>query len=155
VKLQIWDTAGQERFRTITSAYYKNAQGIMLVFDLRVRKTLENVEQFWLDEIKKYAEKDVQLVIVGNKADCEETEVKEDELATFSLKHGIPCFRVSAKTGDGVAGAYEALSRSCIKTFGKTSSESEKNNVADELRKKKAEFKLKTGQQEKQRKKCC
>jgi small GTP-binding protein len=43
VKLQIWDTAGQERFRTITSAYYKNAQGIMLVFDLKVKKTFENV----------------------------------------------------------------------------------------------------------------
>lgn len=44
VKMQIWDTAGQERFRTITSAYYKNAQGIIMVFDLRVRKTLENIE---------------------------------------------------------------------------------------------------------------
>jgi len=44
----------------------------MLVFDLRFKKTLENVEQFWLDEIKKYAEKDVQLIIVGNKADYSE-----------------------------------------------------------------------------------
>lgn len=100
--MQIWDTAGQERFRTITSAYYKNAQSIILVFDLRVRKTLENVEEFWMDEIKKYSEKDVQLVVVGNKADCEDLEVAEDELATFALKHGIPCLKVSAKTGDGV-----------------------------------------------------
>jgi Ras-related protein Rab-1A len=47
--MQIWDTAGQERFRTITSAYYKSAQGILLVFDLKTRKTLENMETFWLD----------------------------------------------------------------------------------------------------------
>lgn len=47
--MQIWDTAGQERFRTITSAYYKNAQGIMVVFDLKVRKSFENMEQFWID----------------------------------------------------------------------------------------------------------
>ena len=78
VKLQIWDTAGQERFRTITSAYYKNAQGIVLVFDLRVKKTLENVEEFWMEEVKKYAEKNVQIVVVGNKADCEDTEVAEE-----------------------------------------------------------------------------
>ncbi len=72
MKLQIWDTAGQERFRTITSAYYKNAQGIMVVFDLKTKKSFENMEQFWLDEIKKYGEKDTQLVIVGNKADCQD-----------------------------------------------------------------------------------
>ena len=72
VKLQIWDTAGQERFRTITSAYYKNAQGIMLVFDLKVKKTFENVEEYWMEEIKKYSENQVQIVVVGNKADCDD-----------------------------------------------------------------------------------
>ena len=30
VKLSIWDTAGQERFRTITSSYYRGAQGVIL-----------------------------------------------------------------------------------------------------------------------------
>lgn len=34
VKLQVWDTAGQERFRTITSAYYKGAHGVFVVYDL-------------------------------------------------------------------------------------------------------------------------
>nr|XP_023675457.1 uncharacterized protein LOC111848000 isoform X4 [Paramormyrops kingsleyae] len=28
VKLQIWDTAGQERFRSVTHAYYRDAQGL-------------------------------------------------------------------------------------------------------------------------------
>lgn len=44
----------------------------------------------------------MQLVVVGNKADCEDLQVQEDEIATFSLKHGISCIKVSAKTGDGV-----------------------------------------------------
>jgi GTPase SAR1 family protein len=30
VKVTIWDTAGQERFRTLTSSYYRGAQGIIL-----------------------------------------------------------------------------------------------------------------------------
>ncbi len=57
------------------------------------------MEQFWLDEIKKYGEKDTQLVVVGNKADCQDLSITEEELAAFSLKHGIPCHKVSAKTG--------------------------------------------------------
>ncbi len=28
-KLSVWDTAGQERFRTLTSSYYRGAQGII------------------------------------------------------------------------------------------------------------------------------
>lgn len=29
LKLTVWDTAGQERFRTLTSSYYRGAQGII------------------------------------------------------------------------------------------------------------------------------
>lgn len=29
-KLSIWDTAGQERFRTLTSSYYRGAQGVIV-----------------------------------------------------------------------------------------------------------------------------
>ena len=60
-----------------------------------------------MQEIKKYAEKDVQLVVVGNKADCQDLEVTEEQLAAFTLKHGVPCIKVSAKTGDGVESAFD------------------------------------------------
>eukprot|EP00002_Diphylleia_rotans_P027354 TRINITY_DN5481_c0_g1_i2.p1 TRINITY_DN5481_c0_g1~~TRINITY_DN5481_c0_g1_i2.p1 ORF type:complete len:111 (+),score=18.16 TRINITY_DN5481_c0_g1_i2:82-414(+) len=43
IKLQIWDTAGQERFRTITTAYYRGAMGIMLVYDVSEEKSFSSI----------------------------------------------------------------------------------------------------------------
>lgn len=46
VKLQVWDTAGQERFKTITTAYYRGAMGILLVYDVCDEKSF-NSEYCW------------------------------------------------------------------------------------------------------------
>merc|ERR1711916_304757 len=60
VKLQIWDTAGQERFRTITTAYYRGAMGILLVYDvtdetsfMSVRNWIRNIEQHATEGVNK------------------------------------------------------------------------------------------------------
>uniref|UniRef100_A0A3Q4H869 small monomeric GTPase n=1 Tax=Neolamprologus brichardi TaxID=32507 RepID=A0A3Q4H869_NEOBR len=52
IKLQIWDTAGQERFRTITTAYYRGAMGIMLVYDITNEKSFENIKN-WIRNIEE------------------------------------------------------------------------------------------------------
>lgn len=44
VKLQIWDTAGQERFRTITTAYYRGAMGILLVYDVTDERSFNSMK---------------------------------------------------------------------------------------------------------------
>ena len=44
VKLQIWDTAGQERFRTITTAYYRGAMGILLVYDVTDERSFNSAQ---------------------------------------------------------------------------------------------------------------
>ena len=71
IKLTIWDTAGQERFRTLTSAYYRGAQGIILTYDVTRRETFEALN-VWLQEVDVYSPgggANVVKLLVGNKID--------------------------------------------------------------------------------------
>ena len=80
IKLQIWDTAGQERYRTITNAYYKGAEGIILVFDLFKKQTFLNLHD-WLKEVEKHGKTDVEIVVIANKNDL----VQAGEVPEVSL----------------------------------------------------------------------
>jgi Ras-related protein Rab-8A len=42
-RVQVWDTAGQERFRTITPAYYRNAMGVLILFDVTNQKSFDSM----------------------------------------------------------------------------------------------------------------
>ncbi|KAL4341336.1 hypothetical protein GQ457_08G012770 [Hibiscus cannabinus] len=70
IKLQIWDTAGQERFRTITTAYYRGAMGILLVYDVTDESSFNNIRN-WIRNIEQHASDNVNKILVGNKADME------------------------------------------------------------------------------------
>jgi Ras-related protein Rab-8A len=52
IKLQIWDTAGQERFRTITTSYFRGAQGILLVYDVTDKKSFQSIRN-WVAQIQQ------------------------------------------------------------------------------------------------------
>lgn len=47
ISVRFWDTAGHERFRTLTYTYYKQANAVIVVFDLSDSKTFDNV-RMWL-----------------------------------------------------------------------------------------------------------
>ncbi|XP_064007159.1 ras-related protein Rab-37 isoform X5 [Pogoniulus pusillus] len=46
VKLQIWDTAGQERFRSVTHAYYRDAQALLLLYDITSKMSFDNIREY-------------------------------------------------------------------------------------------------------------
>ena len=68
VKLQIWDTAGQERFRSIAKSYYRNAVGVILVYDITERKSFEELGS-WLTDVHALCEPNAVIELVGNKTD--------------------------------------------------------------------------------------
>lgn len=109
VKLQLWDTAGQERFRTITRSYYRNAHGVILVYDVTDQRSFESVRS-WIHDVDRFAREDVPKLLVGNKTDLEEERVvptKEGQALADSL--GMGFVETSAKSAAGVEEAFVGL----------------------------------------------
>ena len=110
VKLQMWDTAGQERFRTITSSYYRGAQGIIVVFAVDDQKSFENVKT-WVTEIERYAGEGVVKLLVGNKCDLESRAVTTEDAEKFAAELNMQYMETSAKTAVNVEDTFMRCAR--------------------------------------------
>ncbi|KAL3536221.1 hypothetical protein ACH5RR_004682 [Cinchona calisaya] len=111
LKLTIWDTAGQEKFRTLTSSYYRGAQGIILVYDVTRRETFTNLSYFWAKEIELYStNQDCVKMLVGNKVDKEsERAVSREEGMTLAKELGSLFLECSARTRANVEQCFKEL----------------------------------------------
>uniref|UniRef100_A0A915DAM6 Uncharacterized protein n=1 Tax=Ditylenchus dipsaci TaxID=166011 RepID=A0A915DAM6_9BILA len=97
VKLQIYDTAGQERFRSITASYYRDADALLLIFDVTNRTSFDNIRN-WLAQVREYAKDNVQITLVGNKIDLSaQRKVKTDEARQLAQTYNISYIETSAK----------------------------------------------------------
>eukprot|EP00299_Pterocystis_sp_00344_P004606 c15873_g1_i1.p1 GENE.c15873_g1_i1~~c15873_g1_i1.p1 ORF type:complete len:205 (+),score=45.42 c15873_g1_i1:49-663(+) len=113
IKLQIWDTAGQERFRTITSAYYRGADGIIVVFDITHHESFDHVED-WIREASRYAKEGVIKMIVGNKCDKEDRQVQTSEGQQLADKHGMKFIETSSRNSTNVDSAFRLIAQQLI-----------------------------------------
>ncbi|KAL8284145.1 hypothetical protein RQP46_004894 [Phenoliferia psychrophenolica] len=111
IKLQIWDTAGQERFRTITTAYYRGAMGILLVYDVTDERSFDNIRT-WHANVEQHASEGVNKVLIGNKCDWTEKKViTEQQGQELADELGLRYLETSAKTNINVEEAFFALAR--------------------------------------------
>ncbi|XP_038133892.1 ras-related protein Rab-37-like isoform X2 [Cyprinodon tularosa] len=111
VKLQIWDTAGQERFRSVTHAYYRDAHALLLLYDITNKSSFDNIRA-WLTEIHEYAQTDVVIMLLGNKADMSsERAIRRDEGERLAREYSVPFMETSAKTGVNVELAFTAVAK--------------------------------------------
>jgi small GTP-binding protein len=107
--MQIWDTAGQERFETLTSQYYRKAQGILLVYDISSEKSFKNVRK-WLASIEENASQHVKRLIVGNKSDFEAgRKVSTKQGRQLATEYGLEFMEVSAFKNTNVSEAFGTL----------------------------------------------
>ncbi|KAG4119042.1 hypothetical protein ERO13_D11G054700v2 [Gossypium hirsutum] len=106
VKAQIWDTAGQERYRAVTSAYYRGAVGAMLVYDISKRQTFDHIPR-WLEELRGHADKNIVIILIGNKSDLEnQRAVSTEDAKEFAQKEGLFFLETSALEATNVEAAF-------------------------------------------------
>eukprot|EP01117_Protostelium_nocturnum_P007504 TRINITY_DN2684_c0_g1_i1.p1 TRINITY_DN2684_c0_g1~~TRINITY_DN2684_c0_g1_i1.p1 ORF type:complete len:213 (-),score=69.58 TRINITY_DN2684_c0_g1_i1:63-701(-) len=111
IKLQIWDTAGQERFRTITTAYYRGAMGILLVYDVTDDKSFANMGN-WIRNIEQHASENVNKILIGNKCDLVDKKVIDVARGkAMADEYGIRFLETSAKNSINVEEAFISLAR--------------------------------------------
>jgi len=102
-RVLLFDTAGQERFRTLTSSYYRNAQGVLLVYDISNRETFTTME-YWFKEVEKYAPPGAIKCLVGSKLDKSTSSriVRTEEGRALADRYGASFYEVSSKTRENV-----------------------------------------------------
>lgn len=110
IRLELWDTAGMERYRTIYNSYYHSAHGVVCVFDITNERSFENLENYWLNQVREHAPQNAVLLLVGNKADMNaERKIDFDRAERLAKRIGVSLFEVSAKTGINCDEAFVEL----------------------------------------------
>ena len=132
VHIKIWDTAGQERFKALTKGFFRNAEGIMIVYDVTNQETFDSLKN-WIQSIKDNMGNDfmerVPIVIIGNKIDSDEREVKTEDAESFCKQQNYPYFETSAKTGENIDSTVRFLVKKVIESNSDNKNIGGNNNI--------------------------
>ena len=110
ITLDIWDTAGQEKYRAIAKIYYKEAKAVILVYDITDESSFKEMKEYWYEQIKLYAQKDIVIAIVANKNDLyEECQVNDDQGRKFANEIGAIFASTSAKNANGINALFDNI----------------------------------------------
>ena len=101
VHLLLYDTAGQEKFRSLIPMYTRDANIILLVYEVTSKDSFLHLNH-WLNDLTTVKKDEVIFVVVGNKTDLEDKrEVSREEGEQFAKDNDYLFAEVSAKNGKG------------------------------------------------------
>ena len=112
IRLILWDTAGQERFRSLIPSYLKNADCIVIVFDLTNKDSFISINH-WLKSAKDNTIDGTIFIICGNKSDLKEKRtVTNEEIKDYTEKNDLLYVECSAKNGEGIKDLFNTIAKS-------------------------------------------
>lgn len=150
VKAQIWDTAGQERYRAITSAYYKGANGAMVLYDITSSISFTSVDR-WMKELRDNTDPNLVIMLIGNKSDLQNRSVDIESAKQYAEKNNLLFFETSALQKTNVDEAFQQLISTIIDSYSKTAMN---GNVKSALQPRPG-VSIKSQKVEDEKKKCC
>lgn len=117
-RYEIWDTAGQDRFLSLVQMYYRNADLILMVYDVS-KPTSINRFAYYLDKIVVELKNEYRIIVIGNKTDLvKQSDITyADNLAREaleqydSIKGKTEFVTISAKTADNFDALVEKITR--------------------------------------------
>ena len=110
IKFEIWDTAGQEKYRALTKIFYKDAGVAILVYDITRKESFDEIKEYWYNQIKECAPKNIVIGIAANKCDLYDNEqVSEDEARNFANEIGAVFKLTSASTNQGIEELFKGV----------------------------------------------
>ena len=109
IKLMIWDTAGQEIYRSLTPLYYKDADAVIIVYDITNEKSFESLK-YWVDEVQQHGKANCIVNIAGNKIDCMDQEkITPMKAKTFAEQCKAKYYITSAKEGTNITEMFNDI----------------------------------------------
>ena len=110
IKMNIWDTAGQERFGSLTKIYSRDANAILLVYDITSRSSFEKMKSIYINLQNEKFDEEVIFAVVANKEDlCNQEQVTIEEAKDFANSIGAIYKKTSAKLNIGIEELFDAL----------------------------------------------
>ncbi|CAF1217533.1 unnamed protein product [Rotaria sordida] len=113
-KLQVWDTAGQDRFKCVVSSFYRNANGVIICFDLTDLESFRNVNN-WFEEVKRYCPEQTPIFLIGTKSDLKTRRmVSDDMIKNYTEKNRLSYLETSSKTNENVEKCFVDFTQNLV-----------------------------------------
>ena len=138
INTYIIDTAGQERFKEINLRHYKNADSIILLYDITNKYSFDECKNYFCKKIKENCKDNIKVILIGNKKDLEnKRKVSFKEANDFALSNKYLHMETSCLRNENVLEAFKkAIEITLIEKKKETQNEN-KNEAINENEKNK------------------
>jgi len=136
IKFEIWDTAGQEKYRALNQIFYKDASICILVYDVTNEASFKALQDYWFQQVKDSAPKNIVIGLAANKCDLiEKEQVPEGRARDFAKEMNAIYESTSAAKNIGIDLLFHNLGCKYIDPnfkFEETSTSEIKNKIDNE-----------------------